>query len=164
MEKGNKRGIWRIVNVFDLVLIGIAVLTLAVLVIVRTGGGDDTGPVSTSQKIRYTVEVSGISFGAADNVKPGDEMVDRIKKYDMGTVESVTVEPYMKSVPDFDSGEVVLAEVPDQQTAYIVVVANATVSDTAILVDGGYSVKVGLAVNVKVPGLAGTGHIVAVER
>lgn len=166
MEKENKKkGIRGLFNLFDLALIILAAALAALLIF--GGGGDGGGiaaPGGAQTAVRYTLELTGLENGSASLIKPGDPVVDRIKKYSIGTAESVEITPTVKSVTDEASGKVVRTEVPGQETALVTVTAMADETDRDITVDGGFIVKVGTSVNVKTPGVSAAGFIVAVER
>lgn len=165
MENKKKKGILRIFNLFDLILIAVAAALAAVLLVsLGDKSSGITGPVQTQTQIRYTVELTGIENGAASLIKAGDPVVDKIKKYSMGTVESVEVTPTVRSVPDETSGVIKTSLVPGQETATVVITATASETDRDITVDGGYIIKVGLPVSVRIPGLSASGFILDVER
>ena len=165
-ENKKKKGLPRIFNLFDLALIVIAVLIGAVLFLSRDTGtsGAITGESQTRIQVRYTIELTAIENGAASRIKPGAPVVDKIKKYSMGTVESVTVAPTVKDVPDETRDVVASAVVPGQETATVVITAEAAETAADIIVDGGYVIKVGLPVNVRIPGLNAQGYIIGIER
>lgn len=165
MENKKKRVFLRIFNLFDLALIAIALVVLAVILLTRdNSSGQLTGQVQRTVSVRYTVELSEIENGAAANIKAGAPVVDAIKKYSIGTVESVQISPTRASVPDEGSDIVRYAQVPGQETATVVITAKAVETDADIIIDGGYLVKVGLPASVRIPGLRATGFIVDVER
>ncbi len=165
-ENKKKKGLRGIFNLFDLALIIIALLIGAVLFLSRDRdtSGALTGENQTRIQVRYTIELTGIQNGAASRIKPGAPVVDKIKKYSMGTVESVTVAPTVKEVSDETRDVLAAVEVPGQETATVVITAQAAETDTDIIVDGGYTIKVGLPVNVRIPGLNAQGYIVDIER
>lgn len=153
-------------NVFDIVVILIALVLFAVLFFARSSGGDtsdDTASVK-SGTVTYTIELTGMVNGSAELVSVGDELVDKVKKYDVGTVTAVEVSNTVRQVQDLINGGTVESEMSTQQTATITVEAPCTETETDILVAGGYVIKVGLSVSVKGPGYYGTGYIVGVER
>lgn len=166
MESKNKKGIFKILNLFDLALIAIAALLAAVLLLNRGGdtSGAITGESQTRVRVRYTVELTGIRNGAASTIKAGMPVVDKIKKYSMGTVESVEISPTVRTVTDESRNVRVSVPVPGQETATVVITTEAVETDKDITVDGGYIIKVGLPVNVRIPGLSAQGYIMNIER
>lgn len=165
MEKENKKG-RSIINVFDIVLIALAAV-LAVVYLTTRGSAPAASPVETApstKTVTYTVEVTELDESYADAVKAGDQIVDRIKKYNIGTVESVEVSESLRNVRIAKDGTVERVPVPGCVTLHINVTAQAAVSDRTITVDGGYELKVGLMCSFKTPGFYGSGAIIKVGR
>ncbi len=169
MEKENKkRGFMRIFNVFDLVLIAVAVLLAAALVIPRLGGsGEDTPaplPLSSGTvQVRYVLEVT-VSDEYRDAAKAGMNVVDKIQHYDLGTVESVEVRDAVRRITDYENGRVVNAAVPGQVTMLVTVVGRAAVSGTKILLDEGFLIRVGTGVNGMYGDVNLYGTVVSIDR
>lgn len=155
-----------IFNVFDIVVILIAVALAAVLFFTRSSGSStsDDAADTKSGTVTYTVELTGMVNGSAELVSVGDELVDKVKKYDVGTVKAVEVSNTVRQVQDLVNGGTVESEMSTQQTATVTVEAPCTETEADILVAGGYPIKVGLQVSLKGPGYYGTGYIVGVER
>jgi hypothetical protein len=162
MENNKKKGIRSIFNLFDIVVIVLAIVLALVLYVSKSGGTEQV--VADVQTIRYTIELTGMVNDSADLISAGDELVDKVKKYNIGTVESVEVSTTVVQANNMIDGTVITSEVPSQETARIVLTAEATSTDTQITVDGGYVIRVGLPVNVKGPGYWGTGYILSIDR
>ena len=156
-----------IINVFDIVVIAIAVALAALLFLTRSSGtASDSGTEETAKSgtVTYTIELSGMVNGSAEKISVGDKLVDKVKKYDIGTVTAVEVTNTVRQVQDLVNGGTVEAEMSTLETATVTLEAPCTETDTDILVAGGYDIKVGLSVSVKGPGYYGTGYIVGIER
>ncbi len=167
MEKKDKKG-RSVVNLFDIALILVALALGGLLYYVnRQAGtpGQDV-PVISAKKttVRYTVEVSSLTEDVADQFKAGDALIDVVKKYILGTVESVEKGPSRRLVTDFEREEQVLAEEPDRYTLLLTVTADAVLEERNITVDGGYVIRIGKSIQGKVPGCVFNGTVVAVER
>ncbi len=155
-----------IINVFDICVIAVAALLAGVLFLL--GGGETQsagdGEENLSSTVTYTVELTGMMNNSAELVSVGDELVDRVKKYDVGTVTDVTVQNTVRQVSNLIEGGSAPAEMERLQTAIITIEAPCTQNDREITVGGGYTVRVGTAVSLKGPGYYGTGYIVGIER
>ncbi|MGM9521139.1 MAG: DUF4330 domain-containing protein [Oscillospiraceae bacterium] len=162
MEKDKKPRGRSIFNLFDIIVIIVAVVLAAVLFFAKNGGTEQTSAQTST--LHYTIELTGMLNNSAEMIAPGDALVDKVKKYDIGTVQSVEVSNTVKQAEDTINGAVVMSEVPGQQTAVIVVEAQVSETATLITVDGGFEIKVGNSVSVKGPGYWGSGYIIAVER
>ncbi|MCD7902587.1 MAG: DUF4330 domain-containing protein [Oscillospiraceae bacterium] len=164
MENANKprRSIF---NLFDIVVIAIIVVLALALCLSRSSGGSASGDTASgSRTVRYMVEFTGIQNGAAALMQPGDELVDKIKKYDIGTVVSVEIDNTRKLTQDYTNGGMVDSALETQQTATAVIEAECTETDADILVSGGYAIKVGTSVSAKGPGYQYSGTIIGIER
>lgn len=162
--ENKKKKLPKFINLFDIVVLALAGIMLAVLLFVgKDTGAVDAAPTETFT-CRYTIELNYMNNGTAGLIEVGDSLMDKVKKYNMGTVVSVEVGPTLVQVTDSENGRLVIAEVPDVQTATIVLEGTATESDTQILVDGGFLVRRGQRVSVNGPGYWGTGYIIDVER
>lgn len=159
----------KLFNVFDLTLIGIAVILAAVLILSRfVGSGDDdkpAGPVvgSDEKKITYVVEFT-LNEEDRDLIRVGDRVTDRIKHYNLGTVDSVEITDFLRYVPDFTTGKVVPAAVPGMVTARVTVTGSAVFTKTSILLDGGYPLYLGTNINAVFPEINVSGAAVYIER
>jgi hypothetical protein len=162
MENSAKKRRWRL-NVFDVVIICLAAAAAAVFLLVTSSGAGTVISAGKSVTIRYTIELNNMLTPAAELVKAGDGLVDKLEKYALGTVVSAEVSPHLSSSKNRLTGEYILTEYPDRQMALILVEAQATETDGAISV-GGYEIRAGQTVNVTGPGYAGIGYVISVER
>lgn len=160
MENKKKRSI---LNLFDIIVILIAAVLGVVLLASRSGSSSD-GTAANTHSVRYTIELSEMRNGAEELIKPGDVLVDKIKKYDMGTVESVEIKNSVRQVEDLTDGKIIESELSTLKTAIVTVVADCTETATGITVAGGFEVMVGLPVYAKGPGYYSAGYIIGIER
>ncbi len=156
-KDNNKRGIMRFINLFDIVIILIAVVMVIILAALGFVGAD-------TFEVRYTIELSDMVGETASLIKEGDLLVDQIKKLDMGTVESVEVKQSDALIRDMTGGAYVLVENPDRQTAVVTVKAQATLDGADITTTSGYIVKVGTSVSLTGPGYRAYGNVIEMDR
>lgn len=166
MEKENKKH--SIFNVFDLVLIGIAAVLAAVLILSRfvspQGGDQPNMPVGLGDgKVTYTVEFI-LDEDQRDFIHVGDRVTDRVKHYNLGTVEAVEVTDALRYVPDFTTGKVVGAAIPGQVAVRVTITGGAVVTNKGTMVDGGYPLYLGINVNAVFPEINVNGMVVNIER
>ncbi len=164
-ERKQRRSIF---NLFDLVLIVIAV-ALGVILFLNARQDEDpaagtVGLTGDRVNVRFTVEIQEAEEVVTDILKEGEPLVDREKKYNLGTVESVEVGPAFRAVTDYETQTYRLTEVPGLYRALVTVTTEGVADERSITVDGGYVVRVGKTVYGKVPGGAFSGTIVAIER
>ena len=167
MEKESKQR-RSIFNLFDLALI---VIAIALGIVLYLGAHRDEEPAAgtvglteSRVNVRYTLEISEAEEFVTELVKEGEPLVDREKKYNLGTIESVEVGPAVRSVIDYETGVQRLSEVPGRYRVLITVTTEGVADERNITVDGGFVVRVGKSVLGKVPGGIFTGTIVAIER
>jgi hypothetical protein len=164
MENKAKKPGWRL-NVFDMIIIAVIVLAAAALLLVwrLSGAGGNDEPIYT-KTVTYTIELKGMLSGTAEHIKAGDVILDSIKKFEMGTVVSVDIQPTTISVANRETGDTVLSVVPGKETAVIVLECEATDSASEITAASGYLIRVGKEIHAAGPGYAGLGYIIGIER
>jgi hypothetical protein len=163
-ENKAKKIKWRL-NLFDIVFIGCALLAAVAIVIYsnRSGSGVVLIPAGTQETVVYTIELQEMFTSAAQIIKPGDELVDKIEKRPMGSVVAVELQPSTRSNRNTITGERIIVDYPDRTTAIITVTATATVTESQISI-GGFVVRVGAMISVNGPLYNGGGYIVDIER
>ena len=167
-NKKETRPWWRL-TLFDIVIIAVVIVVGAVLVWFTgmAGGSGDTGeeqgPADTGT-LHYTIELRQMVGESAYLIQEGDQLLDRVRKYSIGTVVSVEVGDAVTYAHNMEEGTYVPVTVPGSLTATVVVESPYTVSGRDILVDGGYVIRTGLDVQVSGPGYAGSGSIITLER
>ena len=158
MDKNKKHSLF---NLFDIVVIALILILAAVLLLVNVGQSRESEDAGT---VTYTMLLEGMRNNSGNLISPGDELVDKVKKYNIGTVVSVDVETAERQVNDYENGGLVDSVVEDQQNAIVIVEADCTETSSQITVDGGYIIRAGLTVSVRGPGYWGTGYIISVDR
>ena len=125
---------------------------------------EDAGVVATST-VRYVVKFQKMMDGTETLVEPGDQLVDNIKNYKMGTVVSTEVIPCTTRVEDNLNKQVVRAEVPGHVDLLVTVESDrATLGADAVVLDGGYKLRVNTTAYIKGEGYMASGPIMYIER
>lgn len=158
MAKENKFRVKDLFNLFDVVVLAIAVILAVILVVFSRGVGKE------STTVIYTVEFTNMQNDSASLIQPGDSLVDRVKKFDLGKVLSVEVGPtYTQRNDQMEGGS---REVPSQilQTATVVIEAPAIETEQDFLVSGGFLIKIGTSVSAKGPGYSCYGTVLKIEK
>lgn len=163
MGNESKKTKWRL-NLFDVIFIACAVIVAVVIVISSGGfGGGSILSSGAQQTIVYTLELQSMIGDTAQYIKPGDSLIDRVEKRQIGTVVDVRLEQTKASMKDFETGERHMVEVPGRTTAIVTMSADATVTDSEISVDG-FVIRVGVWLSVNGPLYNGSGFIIDIER
>lgn len=149
---------WRnLFNLFDVIVLLVAVVLGITLLLFTNGNNQSTATV------RYTVEFTNMQNGTASLIQEGDELEDRIRKYDLGKVLSVEVSPTIIYVADTVNGGYYEVASTTFETAMVVLEAPVTETEQDILVSGGYNIKIGTSVSAKGPGYSCYGTVLAIE-
>ena len=118
----------------------------------------------TASTVRYTVRFQRWAPGTSEMIQIGDQIADNVKNYQIGEVVTVQAVPSKLQVLDQEGRRYVQAELEGFEDVLVTIEAPCTVTDSAITVGGGYSVRVGGTVYLKGEGYMGSGQIVALEQ
>jgi hypothetical protein len=163
MDAKNKKPRWRL-NAVDIVIIAVVLAAAAALLYLWRASGKSSTAAANLKTVTYAIELSQMEHGAAGRIKEGDVIYDSAKKYVMGTVISVSVEPAVTPVKNLETGDTVLSRIPDQETAIVRLECRASENDAQITAESGYVIRVGEKVQAAGPGYAGLGYIIAIDR
>lgn len=118
----------------------------------------------TTATIRYTVRIQRWEPGTSGLIREGDQISDNIKNYEVGRVVSAQAVPAQSLVLDIPNQRFVRTEIDGLEDVLLTIEAPCVVTDTAIVVGGGYEVRVGAAVYLRGEGYMGSGPIIAIEE
>ena len=151
-------------NLFDGIVLVIGLVAVAVLGYFMLKPAAPTEATPGVQTIRYTVRVEGAIAGTGAQIKPGHVLVDSIKNYNIGTVESV--ETTVSRIKTFNESEqrFVYAEQQGMEDIYITITTPATIGENAVILDGAYSLRMNAIVYIRGEGFVGYGPVVSIER
>lgn len=157
MAKERKFKFKDLFNLFDIVVLALALVLGAAVLLISKGAGQK------EITVRYLVEFTNMQNNTAELIQVGDELEDRVKKYDLGKVISVEVGPTVNYLADQVNGGSHDQLSQTLQTATVVLEATATDDPQSILVSGGYLIKIGTGVSAKGPGYSCYGTVLAIE-
>ena len=154
-------------NLFDGIVLVLA-LAVAVFLGYKTlkpaPAVEDTGAPAPSS-VTYVVCFQKMIEGTETLVEPGDKLTDNIKNYAIGTVVSTEVQPARTRVVDEFGKQVVMAEIPGHVDLYVTVRSDsATLGDNAVVLGGGYNLRVNTTAYIKGEGYMASGPIISIER
>ena len=153
------------VNFFDFVIIAVVIALAAAYAVHRIGGGSAVSTSSSeTRELTYTVEITDLDENTKAMIHKGDGLIDKVKKYEIGTVEDVKFYPFRRLTEDKDSGRYIYAEEPDRCNASLTVKVKCTDDGTTLTADSGFEIRVGQGVSLIGPGYSGAGYIINVER
>lgn len=157
MAKERKFKFKDLFNLFDIVVLVLALVLGAAVLLISKGAGQK------EITVRYLVEFTNMQNNTAELIQVGDELEDRVKKYDLGKVISVEVGPTVNYLADQVNGGSHDQLSQTLQTATVMLEATATDDPQSILVSGGYLIKIGTSVSAKGPGYSCYGTVLAIE-
>lgn len=163
MEKKQGKPRWKL-NVFDIIIIAVVIVAAGVLIYIWRFSDKSGSTAAASKPVHYTIELSGMLSGTAEKIKEGDTIMDSTKKFIMGTVVSVSVEPATTPQKNLETGDTVLAVIPDKETAVVELLCDCASSESQITAESGYVISVGKEVTAAGPGYAGKGYVIAINR
>lgn len=121
----------------------------------------DPGVTST---VRYTVRFQRWAPGTSELIEIEDRIADNIRNYEVGQVVAVEAVPAQSQVLDIQNQRFVRTEIDGLEDVLVTIEAPCVVTDTAIVVGGGYEVRVGGSAYFRGQGYMGSGPIIAVEE
>ena len=153
-------------NLFDSIVLVVALAVGAFLLwsALKPAASTPVGEPTATSTVRYTIRFQRMLEGSGSLIQPGDALVDTIKNYQLGNVVSVEIVPAQSQILDHDSREYVLAEVAGYEDALVTVESPCTISSDTILLDGGYTLRVGATSYVRGSGYMGSGPVISIER
>jgi hypothetical protein len=124
--------------------------------------GGEAAPSTAT--VRYTVRFQKWVAGSGSLVEAGDKLVDNIKNYDLGTVVSAEVVPAQAFTLDSDEESFVISPIEDFEDVLVTVESSCTVSESGVIVGGGYPLRVGGIAYIRGEGYMASGPIISIER
>lgn len=166
MEQKDNAKVRLKLNLFDGIVLVLALVVGGLLVWNRLKPADTPGTnaPSASSTVRYTVRFQRWQAGTSSLIESGDNLVDNVKNFEMGTVVSAKAVPAVVQVLDHQNGRYVDAVVDGFEDVLVTVETSGKEGDMSVELDGGYSLRVGNTAYVRGEGYMGSGPIVAIER
>jgi len=113
-------------------------------------------------KIRYTVELYRRDPDYVNNVRVGETLYDVERGFEIGKIVDAFDAPFLEDSPDFESRVYKRAEVDGLRYVYVVVEADAKITESATNI-GQYQVMVGKEAFIRTKGFSAGGFIVIIE-
>ncbi len=151
-------------NLFDGLVLILALAAAAVLLWMTLRPSAQTGEQAQESSVRYTVRFQRWPEGSASLIEEGDLLTDNIKNYELGRVVSYEAVPAEEKVLDNENRRYVQAEISGYEDVLVTVEAPCTESDKGFILDGGYELRVGVTTYIKGEGYMASGPVVSVER
>lgn len=146
-------------NLFDSIVLVLALAVGAFLVwsAIKPAAAPAEGAVSAAGTVQYTIRFQKMIQGVSERIKPGDQLVDTVKNYELGTVVSVETVPAQALIQDHEDKAFVLAGIEGYEDALVTVEAPYTEGEDSLLLGGGFKLRVGVTAYVRGSGYMGSG-------
>ncbi|MBR7142296.1 MAG: DUF4330 domain-containing protein [Clostridia bacterium] len=148
-------------NFLDLLLVILAVAVLLGGAYYYFGGfgGRSQGEDVT---VTYTVEFTNVPSYLLDKPQVGDVVKDSVRLYHIGTITQVAYEPYLMTLVNEETGELVQAETPGRMNILLTIQAAGKLKNNQVEIDG-FAMSVGVRVNVRSAHYVGSGFCTAMS-
>ena len=138
-------------NVIDFVLIVVILAAVLLLVYIMLGNNLLAGKENTT--IIYTIEIDVLKnefISAVSQITPGTKVIDSIRSYDIGEIQSVKISDSYVNMTDLETGVVNRKPFPDHSKVVITVKAKC-VKDKVRYTVNGKTIMVGVQINFRTP-------------
>lgn len=152
-------------NLFDGIVLVLALAVGAFLLwnAMKPRIPDEVTPASTSN-VRYTVRLQRCIPGTGELIRTGDQVADNIKNYVVGQVAAVETVPCRRRVVDEENLRKIWVETDQYEDILLTLESPCQITDSAIVLDGGYELRVGSTAYLRGIGYMGTGPVVSIEE
>ncbi len=153
-------------NLFDGIVLVLALVAGGLLVWnrLKPAPAPGTDAPNASSTVRYTLRFQRWQEGTSGLIQPGDNLVDNVKNFQLGTVVSAEAVPAVVQVLDNQNGRYVDAVVDGFEDVLVTVETSGKEGDMSVELDSGYGLRVGNMAYVRGEGYMGSGPVVAIER
>lgn len=84
----------------------------------------------------YTLRLANVKKDVVDQIQEGDQIVDSTKLIGIGTIDSVSVNPYTENFADTQNGRYITTKVPEKYEVIIhVTTDNAVINESSVMVN-----------------------------
>lgn len=123
------------ISLIDIVIVLIVIGAVIAAVLYFSSHGTGLGNPD-NHPITYEVHIKKVDYDFASQIKPGQQVNDRVKGYDRGIVESVEIIPHAEKADDLVTGGQPLKEYPGLYDAVVRINVKAEVTDRYINLSG----------------------------
>ena len=163
MEQNNTKFRLRL-NLFDAVILIAVLLVGAALIWLRTQSSGEEAASPAAQSVQYTIRFQLIKEGNGALVQPGDQLIDTVKNYHLGTVVSTEIVPSTVQVLNQETRRYEDAVLEGYEDVLVTVASTCTDNGQSLILDSGYDFRVGQVTYVRGPGYMGSGPVVDIQR
>ncbi len=148
------------VSLFDIIVILLVILLALGFVYYKNHHGGTGGTIMQT----YTMELTRMDENMEGKFQPGDKIIDKVKKQELGEVVSAEYIPCIQTVENYEEQRVVESEIPGKISAVVTMQAECIDDGTKITTTSGYDLAVGTEMSVVGPGYSGSGYLISMDR
>ena len=123
------------VSLLDVLIVLVVVAAIIAATVYFSSHGTGFGGVET-QPITYEVMIKKVDYDFVDDIMPGQQVNDRVKGYNRGSVESVEIVQHSEKSTNLTDGSQALTEYPGLYDAIVRINVEAEVTDRYINLSG----------------------------
>ena len=165
MEQENRKRTKLKINFFDILIIVVVIALAGAYAVHRIGGGSAVNSSSAeTRNVVYTLELTDLDENTKSLIHKGDEVIDKVKKYEIGTVQNVEFYPFQRLTENKDSGQYYFVDEADRCSASLTEEVRCQDDGNTLTADSGFEIRVGQSVSLVGPGYSGAGYITGIER
>ena len=151
-------------NLFDVIILLAALAAGAVVLWLGRSTGAAPTDASAARPVVYTVMIAQVPQGNSAVLSPGDKLINTEENYALGTITDVRTSPCLIQALDQEAGKYVDVELAGYEDVYLTVESTCTQGQNALLLDGGYEIRVGQTANVRTHAFIGSGRVIEISR
>ncbi len=153
------------INFFDIVIIIVVIALAGAYAVHRAGGGSAVGTSTVETKnVVYQLEITNLDKNTESLIKKGDSVMDKVKKYEIGTVQSMEFYPNKRLAEDKTNGRLIYTVEPERYSALLTIEVVCKDDGETLTSESGFEIRVGQGVSLVGPGYSGAGYITSIER
>lgn len=149
-------------NLFDTIVLSIVVFLAGVVLYYNLS--ENARTTNGTYLMQYTVLLNDMREGTGDLVREGSELHDVLRNYNIGTVVSKDIRPAVGQLLDQENRIYINVDVPEKEDVYVVMEAMITDLGDELVVDGGYTIRVGEGLYLQGEGYMAAGQVVEIDR
>ena len=151
-------------NLFDAIILLAALAAGAVVLWLGRNTGAAPTDTTSTRPVVYTIQILQVPAGNSDVLSPGDKLINTEENYALGTITDVRTHTSLVQVLNQEEGKYVEVELAGYEDVYLTVESTCTQGQNALLLDGGYDIRVGQTANVRTHAFIGSGRVIEISR
>lgn len=150
-------------NLFDAIVL-LVVLIVGALVLWQMLDQNSAATTTKTGRLTYQITIKEASGGTSDYIPIGSHLIDAVKNYDLGEILSLEVLPAEKLVLNHDAAMYQKSTLEGYEDIVVELAVDVSQTESALLIDGGYDLRVGDLVYMRGAGYMAAGYVTRMDR